>query len=118
MTTDRAALVAKIEQWITHTALVGKHDDPCKVASEAAGLMRALLDAAPAQGWQEDDDYAWARERAVNMCASALLDAQVYRQKLLRGFGYPNETFARAQDYRALAILLARLPAPPTTEEK
>jgi hypothetical protein len=66
----------------------------------------------------EDDDYAWARERAVNMCASALLDAQVYRQKLLRGFGYPNETFARAQDYRALAILLARLPAPPTTEEK
>jgi DNA repair exonuclease SbcCD ATPase subunit len=45
------------------------------------------------------------------MCANALIDAQVYRQKLLKGFGYPNETFARAQDYRALDIVLKSLVA-------
>ena len=55
------------------------------------------------------DDYQWARERVNSMCASALLDAQVYGKKLLKGFGYPDETFGRAQDYRALLIVLAAL---------
>lgn len=32
------------EQWITHLAWVGKTDDPFKIASEAAALMRELLD--------------------------------------------------------------------------
>jgi hypothetical protein len=58
---------------------------------------------------QLPDDFEWAKERATNMCAAALIDAQVYRQKLLKGFGYPNETFARAQDYRALNIVLEAL---------
>jgi hypothetical protein len=59
----------------------------------------------------ELEDLPWAIERATNMCASALIDAQVYRQKLLKGFGYPNETFSRAQDHRALLIILSALQA-------
>jgi hypothetical protein len=55
------------------------------------------------------DDYEWAYQRVVDLCANALADAQVYRQKLLKGFGYPNETFRAAQDYRALRIVLDRL---------
>jgi hypothetical protein len=34
----------KAEEWIRHVAWIGKHDDPCAVASEAAGIMRVLLD--------------------------------------------------------------------------
>jgi hypothetical protein len=67
-------------------------------------------------GWEAPDDYEWARERAQRMCAAALMDAQVYRQKLLKGFGYPNETFGRAQDYRALSIILSALPPAPAAE--
>lgn len=33
----------RTEQWITHLVCIGRSDDPCKVASEAAGLMRDLL---------------------------------------------------------------------------
>lgn len=55
------------------------------------------------------NDYEWALERVTKMCASALVDAQIYRQKLLKGFGYPDETFRSAQDYRALSIILQRL---------
>jgi hypothetical protein len=35
---------AKAQTFITHVAWVSKGDDPCKIASEAAGLMRELLD--------------------------------------------------------------------------
>jgi hypothetical protein len=42
--TDQSDIVSRAEQWITHLAWIGKHDDPCKVASEAAALIRALLD--------------------------------------------------------------------------
>jgi hypothetical protein len=66
-------------------------------------------EAAALDAFRLDEDWEWAIERVTSMCASALLDAQVYRQKLLKGFGYPNETFARAQDYRALNIVLERL---------
>ena len=55
------------------------------------------------------DDYEWALDRVTRMCASALVDAQIYRQKLLKGFGYPNEVFHSAQDYRALNIILSAL---------
>jgi deoxycytidylate deaminase len=61
------------------------------------------------------DDFDWAVERVTRMCASAYVDASVYRQKLLKGFGYPNETFRAAQDARALSIVLEALcvgPAP------
>jgi len=58
---------------------------------------------------EKGEDYAWAHERVTRLCASALVDAQVYRQKLLKGFGYPNETFRSAQDYRALSIVLDRV---------
>jgi hypothetical protein len=36
--------ITKAEEWIRRTAFIGIHDDPCAVASEAAGIMRALLD--------------------------------------------------------------------------
>src|SRR5688572_13585166 len=39
------------------------------------------------------DDLPWALERVQRLCASAYVDASVYRTKLLKGFGYPNETF-------------------------
>ena len=55
------------------------------------------------------DDFAWAKDRVVKMCGSALADAMVYGKKLLKGFGYPNETFRAAQDHRALSIVLAEL---------
>lgn len=32
------------EAWIRRIAGIGKSDDPCAVASEAAGIMRAMLD--------------------------------------------------------------------------
>lgn len=57
------------------------------------------------------NDFDWALDRVQRMCASALLDAQVYGRKMLKGFGYPNEAFSRAQDYRALLIVLNRLGA-------
>lgn len=60
---------------------------------------------------QRAEDVEWALERVTKMCASALVDARVYGRKLLKGFGYPNETFGRAQDYRALSIVLALLTA-------
>ena len=56
-------------------------------------------------------DFAWARERVVGMCANAFADARVYGLKLLKGFGYPNETFRAAQDARALQIVLDQLDA-------
>lgn len=59
----------------------------------------------------DPEDWEWALDRVNRMCASALVDAQVYRQKLLKGFGYPNEVFSRAQDHRALLIVLNRLAA-------
>jgi hypothetical protein len=34
----------RAEQWITRLAWIGNHDDPSKVASEAASLLRELLD--------------------------------------------------------------------------
>jgi hypothetical protein len=34
----------RAEEWIRHLAWIGKHDDPCAVASEAAGVIRELLD--------------------------------------------------------------------------
>lgn len=71
---------------------------------QGPGEEAAALDAST-----DHEDWNWAIERVTSMCASALLDAQVYRQKLLKGFGYPNETFARAQDYRALNIVLEKL---------
>lgn len=52
------------------------------------------------------EDLEWALERVNRLCASALVDAQVYRTKLLKGFGYPNEVFRSAQDFRALLIVL------------
>ena len=52
------------------------------------------------------DDWEWALDRVTKMCGAALADAHVYGKKLLKGFGYPNETFGRAQDYRALSIVL------------
>jgi hypothetical protein len=57
----------------------------------------------------EQAEIEWAIERATSMCASALLDAQVYGKRLLKGFGYPNETFGRAQDHQALRIVLTLL---------
>jgi hypothetical protein len=52
------------------------------------------------------EDYEWALQRVTNMRDHALIDAQVYGPKLLKGFGYPDETFSQAQNYRALNILL------------
>jgi hypothetical protein len=34
----------RAEEWIRHLAWIWKHDDPCAVASEAAGIVRELLD--------------------------------------------------------------------------
>lgn len=58
-----------------------------------------------------DDDYEWALERVQLLCASAYIDAVIYGKKLLKGFGYPNETFRAAQDAHALSIVLARCAA-------
>lgn len=52
------------------------------------------------------DDANWAVNRVVNMCACAYVDATVYGRKLLKGFGWPNETFHAAQDARALSTVL------------
>lgn len=52
-------------------------------------------------------DREWALERVTRMQASAMADAAVYGKKLLKGFGYPDEVFSRAQDARALSIVLA-----------
>jgi hypothetical protein len=57
------------------------------------------------------DDLPWALERVTRLCASAYVDASIYRAKLLKGFGYPNETFRAAQDARALTIVLTALEA-------
>jgi len=55
------------------------------------------------------DDFTWALQRVENMAAANLVNAQVYGAKLLRGHGYPNETFSYAQDHRALRIVLDAL---------
>lgn len=55
---------------------------------------------------EKTEDLEWAAERVRSMCASAFIDAGVYGPKLLKGFGYPNETFSRAQDARALQMVL------------
>jgi hypothetical protein len=34
----------KAESFITHVAWIGKHDDPHSIASQAAGIMRELVD--------------------------------------------------------------------------
>ncbi len=57
-------------------------------------------------------DLEWARSRVIDMCASAFTDARLHGAKLLKGFGYPNEVFGRAQDARALATILSRFDAP------
>jgi hypothetical protein len=59
----------------------------------------------------ETDDAEWALQRATDLCASASVDAAVYGKKLLKGFGYPNESFRAAQDARALSMVLDRLKA-------
>ena len=56
--------------------------------------------------YTQSDDLEWALERVTRLCASAYVDASVYRTKLLKGFGYPDETFRAAQDARALTIVL------------
>jgi hypothetical protein len=56
-------------------------------------------------------DFAWAHQRVTNMAEANLINAQVYGAKLLKGHGYPNETFSYAQDYRALSIVLDALSA-------
>lgn len=61
------------------------------------------------QGPALSDDYEWAHERVVSMAASAYADARVHGLKLLKGFGYPDEVMRRAQDYRALSIILEAL---------
>jgi hypothetical protein len=56
-------------------------------------------------------DAEWALQRVTDLCGNAYADAAVYGKKLLKGFGYPNESFRAAQDARALAIVLDRLKA-------
>lgn len=67
----------------------------------------------PDEGRRNDaeqiEDFDWALDRVQRMCASAYLDAQVYGKRLLKGCGYPNESFSRAQDARALSILLNKV---------
>jgi hypothetical protein len=58
---------------------------------------------------QGGDVFEWALQRVTAMCASALVDASIHGKRLLKGFGYPNEAFGRAQDHRALRILLDAL---------
>jgi hypothetical protein len=58
---------------------------------------------------EDADDYAWALDRVTRMCAANEVNAQVYGVKLLKGQGYPNETFSYAQDYQALSIVLSAL---------
>lgn len=55
------------------------------------------------------DDLEWALERTLRMRDFAEKDAQVYGAKLLKGHGYPDEVFSRAQDARALDIVLGEL---------
>jgi hypothetical protein len=64
----------------------------------------------------EPEEYAWAYQRVVNMAANARCDARIYGLKLLKGFGYPNEVFSRAQDARALQIVLEAAPKPASSE--
>jgi hypothetical protein len=66
-----------------------------------------VFDNLPSQGMPED--FEWARERVVKMCASELVNASVYGKKLLKGFGYPDEAMRAAQDGRALQIVLEAL---------
>lgn len=63
-------------------------------------------------------DAEWAIDRVTRMAGAAYADAIVYRKKLLKGFGYPNETFSRAQDARALSIVLTLLTARETAPRK
>lgn len=63
------------------------------------------------------DDYDWAVDRVTRMCAANFVNAAVYGKKLLKGFGYPNETFSYAQDARALKIVLAALAAKETRHD-
>jgi hypothetical protein len=55
---------------------------------------------------EEATKLPWALERVRRMCAAAYVDAAVYGKKLLKGFGYPNEAFSRAQDALALGAVL------------
>lgn len=55
---------------------------------------------------EPQSDEQWALERLTRQCASALVNAQVFGKKLLKGFGYPDESFCYAQDYKALSIVL------------
>lgn len=65
-----------------------------------------MSDQTPAQ---IHEDFDWALQRVQLMRASAYADAEVYGKKLLKGFGYPNEVMSRAQDARALSIVLRAL---------
>lgn len=66
---------------------------------------------------EKPEDFAWALDRVQKMCGYALADAAVYGKKLLKGFGYPNEAMSRAQDYRALDIILRALAAAQQTPQ-
>lgn len=45
----------KADEWIRRIALIGKHENPCAVASEAGGIMRALLDELALCGIRQDE---------------------------------------------------------------
>lgn len=92
--------------------------EPPKCVHCHAETERAEQSAQEAAAREQPEDFAWAIDRVTRMCASALVDAQVYRQKLLKGFGYPNETFRAAQDYRALSIVLSALSPSPMQENR
>jgi len=86
-------------------------EETMEIANAVAEALNKSESPAPASSPSALEDFDWALERVNRMCAGALIDAQVYGKKQLKGFGYPNETFGRAQDHRALLIVLTALAA-------
>lgn len=53
-----------------------------------------------------DENLAWAITRVDTLLTTTEWEAGRYGEKLLRGYGYPNETMSLALDALALRIVL------------
>lgn len=59
----------RAEEWIRRVAWIGKHDDPCAVASEAAGIMRELLDQPDLKVLADHSEaLKFVREMSIHPC--------------------------------------------------